>query len=282
MPHHSLDDLSFHELEELIRQHRAGGKQSLFHSKPTSTKHGRRWDKALLVLEVLLILAFLFVFGISARGWLALRQKLPIDGVTLLADPALAASPDESAGLTPPPPIGLRQSQLSGQSASSGVEAQNLSPEVPAHLKKWLQPAQSVGPVTLPEPVAQPATRIMIPSINVDAPVGKGTDWESLKYQVGHHPGTANPGQRGNMVLAAHNDIYGEIFRYLPDVSIGESVTVYASQQRFHYRLTERRIIRPEQVEVMLPTTGPTITLISCYPYLIDTHRIVLFGDLME
>jgi sortase (surface protein transpeptidase) len=32
----------------------------------------------------------------------------------------------------------------------------------------------------------------------------------------------------------------------------------------------------------MLPTTGPTITLISCYPYLIDTHRIVLFGELIE
>lgn len=281
MPHRSLDDLSLHELEELIRQRRAG-KQSLLHTKPISTKHGRRWDKALLVLEILLILVFLLVLGISARGWLALRQKLPIDGVTLLAAPALAASLDESTGLTLPPPIGLRQSQLSGQSASSRVEAQNLSPEIPAHLKKWLQPAQLVGSVILPEPVAQPATRIIIPSINVDAPVGEGTDWESLKYQVGHHPGTANPGQRGNMVLAAHNDIYGEIFRYLPDVTIGESVTVYASEQRFHYRLAERRIIRPEQVEVMLPTTGPTITLISCYPYLIDTHRIVLFGDLVE
>lgn len=75
-------------------------------------------------------------------------------------------------------------------------------------------------------------------------------------------------------------DFYGEIFRYLPDVSIGEILTVYAGEQAFRYQITERRIICPEQVEVMLPTTRPTITLISCYPYLIDTHRIVLFGDL--
>lgn len=289
IPHSSFNDLSPQELEELIRQRRAGvaspllpGKSPTGQAKTASPKPRRGWEKALLAIEILLIVALLLIFSVSARGWLALRQKLPVDGIILLTGPVLAASPVESIGPTPLPPIGLRQSQLSGQSASLRVEAQNLSPEVPAHLKKWLQPAQSIGPMTLPEPVAQPATRIIIPSINVDAPVGEGTDWEALKYQVGHHPGTANPGQRGNMVLAAHNDIYGEIFRYLPNVTIGESVTVYASEQRFHYRLTERRIIRPEQVEVMLPTTGPTVTLISCYPYLIDTYRIVLFGDLVE
>ena len=135
--------------------------------------------------------------------------------------------------------------------------------------------------MAIPEPVSQPGTRIVIPSIGVDAVIGEGTDWESLKYRVGHHSGTANPGERGNSVLAAHNDIYGEIFRYLPDVPIGEIITVYAGAEPFTYRITERKIIRPQQTEVMLPTTEPTVTLISCYPYLIDTHRIVLFGELV-
>ncbi len=135
--------------------------------------------------------------------------------------------------------------------------------------------------MAIPKPVARPGSRIIIPAIEVDAPIGEGTDWEALKYKVGHHPGTANPGERGNMVLAAHNDIYGEIFRYLPDVPTGEIVTVYAGEQSFRYRITERRIILPQQTEVMLPTTDPTVTLISCYPYLIDTHRIVLFGELI-
>ena len=94
-------------------------------------------------------------------------------------------------------------------------------------------------------------------------------------------PAQPIPGQRGNMVLAAHNDIYGEIFRYLPDVPVGEIITIYAGDEAFRYKITERRIITPDQVEVMLPTTGPTTTLISCYPYLIDTHRIVLFGELI-
>ncbi|MCL4294368.1 MAG: sortase [Anaerolineae bacterium] len=72
------------------------------------------------------------------------------------------------------------------------------------------------------------------------------------------------------------------MFRCPPDVPLGEVLTVYAGEAAFRYWITERRIIRPEQVEVMLPTTGPTVTLISCYPYLIDSHRIVLFGELVQ
>ncbi|GIK37142.1 MAG: hypothetical protein BroJett011_09750 [Chloroflexota bacterium] len=235
----------------------------------------------LLLAEILVIAVLLLLTGISARGRLALRQKLPLEGVTMVGVQVLAASPAETAETPTLPPIGWRRPPSSRQTASSGIEAQQQSLETPAHLQRWLQPGLTAPTVFLTEPVVQPATRIVIPTIKVDAPVGEGTDWESLKYRVGHHPGTANPGQRGNMVLAAHNDIYGEIFRYLPDVPLGEVITVYAGEEAFRYWITERRIIRPEQVEVMLPTTGPTVTLISCYPYLIDSHRIVLFGELV-
>ena len=233
------------------------------------------------MIEILLLVGLLFTFGISARGWLALRQKLPLEGVTLIEERAWAAPPTETAGSTSLPPIGWRNSSMANQSPGSETERLNQPPDIPEHLKGLIQPARSQPTLSLPEPVAQPATRIVIPSISIDAPVGEGTDWESLKYKVGHHPGTANPGQRGNMVLAAHNDVYGEIFRYLPGVPVGEIVTVYAGKQVFRYQITERRFILPEQVEVMLPTTGPTLTLISCFPYLIDTHRIILFGELV-
>ena len=214
-------------------------------------------------------MALLATFFISGRGWIAIRQRLPLptDGVTFV-------QPAEALAAPAPPPIGATAGD-----ASQKPPILTQATDVPAHLQGWIDPAP-VQPV--PAPLAAPATRITIPSIDVDAPVTEGTDWESLKYQVGHHPGTANPGQRGNLVLAAHNDVYGEIFRYLPDVPLGEIVTVYAEEQVYRYLITERRIILPNQVEVMARTTGPTLTLISCYPYLIDTHRIVLFGELIE
>jgi sortase A len=110
----------------------------------------------------------------------------------------------------------------------------------------------------------------------------QGDDWETLKLGVGHHLGSANPGERGNMVLSAHNDIYGEIFRYLPDMELEDEIIVHTLTRTYRYVVKARRIIAPTQVEVMDPTREPVVTLISCYPYLIDTQRIVVIGELIE
>lgn len=283
------DNLSVEELEELIRQRRTGFVSPTLTRKPTRVKQTLRsrrkrkgWEKGLFAAEILLITVLLAFFGISARGWMALRQQLPLEGITLLDEAVLAASPSENTGRSSLPPIGWRNSPMADKAAPAKTQSQNQPLETPAHLKRWLQPDSNPPPLTIPDDFVRAGTRIIIPSIGVDAPIGEGTDWESLKYKVGHQPNTANPGQRGNMVLAAHNDIYGELFRYLSDVPVGEIITVYAGDEAFRYQITERRIITPDQVEVMLPTTSPTTTLISCYPYLIDTHRIVLFGELVE
>lgn len=272
----SVNTLSEAELEALIRQRR-GQIPPIPAKNPVNVRAVRprkRWEKALFGAEILALIAILLVTGISARGWLAIRQKLPLDGITLAAQPVQAST--GPAQVLPPP--GWRNQPMANQSAPAPIRP--LDP--PARIQQWLRPNNAVPAIAVPKTEVKQATRILIPSINVDAPVGEGTDWESLKYRVGHHPGTANPGQRGNMVLAAHNDVYGELFRYLPDVPVGEIITVYAGDETFRYKITQRRIITPDQVEVMLPTTGPTVTLISCYPYLIDTHRIVLFGELVS
>ena len=269
----TVDDLSIEVLERLILMRRRQARLAALQGKALKPRSGRplgRWEKLLRLVEVAVVLAVLATFVISGRAWIAIRQRLPlpVDGVTFVQLP-------DAPGTPTPPPIGA--TEMGNVPSAAPVPA--WPTQIPNHLRGWIDstPAQPV-----PAPVALPPTRVVIPSINIDAPVTEGTDWESLKYQVGHQPGTANPGQRGNLVLAAHNDVYGEIFRYLPDVPLGEIVTVYAGEQAYHYRIADRRIILPNQGEVMLPTTGPTLTLISCYPYLIDTYRIVLFGELIE
>ncbi len=151
--------------------------------------------------------------------------------------------------------------------------------EVPPQLRAY---AQALTPVPISTPAPAHATRLQIPALNVDGRVLHGTDWEQLKLGVGHSVGTANSGERGSLVLAAHNDVYGELFRYLDQLKPGDEVIAYAGQQRYRYVITESRIVKPTQVEVMQPTSGPTLTLISCYPYLIDTERIVVFGELQS
>ena len=151
--------------------------------------------------------------------------------------------------------------------------------EIPAHLQPMVQSLSN-----MPVPTAAPdqAIRIQIPAIEIDAPVVQGDAWEQLKKGVGQNVGSANPGQNGNVVLSAHNDVYGELFRYLDKLAPGDQVILYTQQRQFVYVVDRTAIVEPTAVEVMASTGSPTVTLISCYPYLVDKQRIVVFARLQN
>ena len=149
--------------------------------------------------------------------------------------------------------------------------------EIPAHLRDLVG---AITPLPMPTPGPEHAIRIQIPAIGVDAPVVEGDDWEPLKQGAGHHVGSANPGESGNCIISAHNDIFGEIFRDLPDLDLGDKILAHTASQVYRYVVTQKRIIEPTEVSVMYPTSSPVLTLISCYPYGIDTHRVVVIAEL--
>lgn len=152
------------------------------------------------------------------------------------------------------------------------------SGDIPAHLLPALQAFQ---PPPLPTPGPEQPRVIQIPAIDVHAPIVPGVfDWEQLKRGVGHHTGSAQPGQVGNMVLAAHNDIYGEIFRDLEDLRPGDEIHVSTEVRTYTYVVTKIEVVEPTEVQVMEPTDYASATLISCYPYRVNTQRIVVFADL--
>ena len=150
---------------------------------------------------------------------------------------------------------------------------------VPAQYRHLIAP---ITPVPIPTPGPEQPTRIVIPAINADARVVEGDSWEQLKKGAGHHIGSANPGERGNCVISAHNDIYGEIFRDLNELELEDEIIVYAGAQPYRYRVVAKRIIEPTEVEVMDPTPEPILTLITCYPYRIDTHRLIVIAALVQ
>ena len=151
--------------------------------------------------------------------------------------------------------------------------------EIPENLRPLVQ---ALPAVVIPTPGPRQATRIVIPAINVDAPVVQGDGWEQLRRGVGQHIGTASPGQNGNLVVSAHNDIFGEIFRDLDRLAPGDIITIHTMSERFNYVITGSDVVEPTAVEVMQRTSAPTATLISCYPYLVDTKRIVVFAELED
>jgi sortase A len=237
---------------------------------PAATGHGRSRlgrlrDRLLLVVEVAALVGLVVVLLSSYDTLRTLNSEVAV-AREVQRDPIVAA--------TPTPLVYF--DRLPGGHTSPNSPG-GAVPDVPVHLQKWVQPAPA-QPV--PTPSAARPNRIVIPSINVDAPVVSGVSWEDLKKGVGHLPGSANPGERGNLYLAAHNDIFGEIFRYLDNLELGDEFLVYSGDHSFRYVVTSKRVIEPTDVSVMYPSTKPIATLQTCYPYLVDTHRLVVIGEL--
>jgi sortase A len=245
-----------HVLDELVLEEEAN-------RQPLRVRWDWLRDKSLLLVELIVLAALVLVLLSSV---VTLNE---INRDTSQAQEALLPT------LTPTPLI--RVAILPGGHTPPDSPGGSAPEEIPAHLRDLVS---AITPLPMPTPGPEQAIRIQIPAIKVDAPVVEGDDWEALKQGAGHHIGTANPGESGNCAVSAHNDIFGEIFRDLPDLDLGDEVFVHTASQVYRYVVTQKRIIQPTEVSVMYPASSPVLTLISCYPYGIDTHRVVVVSEL--
>lgn len=221
-------------------------------------------SRALVVVEVAAAIGFLYIL-LSGAGALK-RLNAEVAEALSLGEPAptpLITAVVLPSGHTPP---------------TSPGGAQPNEAEIPENLRPLIQ---SLPYVAIPTPGPEHARSIFIPKLwNDAAPVVQGDGWDQLRKGVGQYIGSGNPGENGNLVLSAHNDIFGELFRDLDRLEPGDEIVVSTSTQDYTYRVTGLRIVSPTEVSVLEPTAKPTITLISCYPYLVDNQRIVVFGAL--
>jgi sortase A len=125
-------------------------------------------------------------------------------------------------------------------------------------------------------------TRILIPKIEMDAIVVEGASRKELSAGPGHMKQTAEPGETGNAVITAHRDTF---FRHIYELTKGDQIQVRRSGRTFTFEVTGKRIVVPEDISVIKPTTDPQLTLITCYPtYYIGPapKRLVVFSRLVE
>lgn len=151
-------------------------------------------------------------------------------------------------------------------------------------------PARAVAIPFVSQTAFPAATRIEIPKIAVDSTVTLlGTKyvngelvWETPKFSVGHHLGTANPGENGNAVFSGHisspisNE--GNVFQRLPEVKTGDDIIVHSPAAVIRYVVTETEVVDPSHVEIMDATARPQATLITCYPDWVYSHRFVVIA----
>jgi sortase A len=106
--------------------------------------------------------------------------------------------------------------------------------------------------------------RIEIPRLGVSAVIRAGSDAKTLRLAVGHVPGTAMPGEAGNVGLAGHRDTF---FRRLRDIQPDDEIRLVTPEGTYVYRVSRTNVVEPRDTWVLDPTPTPALTLVTCYPF---------------
>jgi LPXTG-site transpeptidase (sortase) family protein len=172
-------------------------------------------------------------------------------------------------------------------------QVQSASQLVTAQAPATLGPALTKTPA----PVQAP-DRIVIPAIKLDAPVVPATlrtilyhekvypQWVAPDvFAAGWDTTSATPGIFNNTVLFGHHNAHGEVFRHLVNLEVGDLIVVYSGKNRFTYIIVLKMILpeRNEPVDVrlqnarwILPSDDERLTLLTCWPYTSNTHRLII------
>ena len=120
---------------------------------------------------------------------------------------------------------------------------------------------------------------LSIPKLDLNVGIGEGVDNETLKYSVGHFSDTAMPGQKGNFCVIGHRSYtYGEFFNRLDEIEENDEIIVEYNGKEFKYKVTEIKVVKPEEISVLNQSEEEEITLITCTPIRVGSHRLIIKG----
>ena len=124
---------------------------------------------------------------------------------------------------------------------------------------------------------------IKIPSIDVNLPIYHGTDTATLDKGIGHLFGTALPvgGESTHTVLTGHTGLgNATMFDQLTSVKMGDYFYIETAGRHLKYQVTDIRVVLPHETESLNKVEGKDLaTLITCTPYGVNTHRLLVTGE---
>jgi sortase A len=124
--------------------------------------------------------------------------------------------------------------------------------------------------------------RITIPKLGVDMTMYEGIRMPTLDNGPGHWPGSAMPGEAGNVVVAGHRTTKHKVFRNVDQLEPGDEIVFHDASGTHTYTVRHTEIVQPDAVWIVNPTATPTATLFACHPPGSTRERIVVFADLVS
>lgn len=177
----------------------------------------------------------------------------------------------------------------------------NYNKLLAAEMHSYISPSTRVSDNVIVDPNANvPVSddpRVIVPKINVDAPLVFGLDsldnattQKALEDGVVHYPipgASSLPGQTGNSVFLGHSSHtvfdqgnYKFVFVLLPRMEKGDLYYIHYEGKRYVYRVTRKQVITPDQVgELVIDTNKPMSTLVTCVPIGTNAKRLLVFGE---
>jgi LPXTG-site transpeptidase (sortase) family protein len=154
------------------------------------------------------------------------------------------------------------------------------------------------------EEISPPDNRLIIPRLGIHAPIQKPDNvnlrlenWDEIEKQIQNSlrdgvvnfPGTANPGEKGNAFITGHSSYYPllpgkykDIFALLPEIEIGEEIQVWQNQQKFIYRVSEKKEVSPSETSVLNNSDDSRLTLMTCTPLGTALRRLIVTSHLVN
>jgi sortase A len=266
--------------------------------KMSKREHHNPNDRPRSILGQLLILIGIFFLGVALSLWVAAPLGSPpsdsagmsrstADAID--APPIASSTPPLMESLSPSTPIpDARPTAPVG--ARSTITATPTPPASPAR-------AAITSPVFTAAPTLPRATHIAIPSVGIDAKiVDVGTQVVTIAgqtvrqlqvadYAAGHDSQSANPGEGGNIVISGHDDWKGEVFKNLHLAKLGDELLLTTPESTHRYVITEIIYRKDSGASLtdrlaagrfLAPMPEERVTLVTCWPYGVDTHRLIV------
>ncbi len=165
----------------------------------------------------------------------------------------------------------------------TGREQSRLHREL---IQQWAAPPVASGPHRPRLPLGSGIAIIYIPALGKDYQkvVVEGVGVPDLKRGPGHYPGTALPGEIGNVVISGHRTTYGAPFNRVDTLRVGDAIVLETRDAFFTYRVTGQQVVTPTSIEVTYPVPGhkgatPTqrlLTLTTCNPKYSAAQRLII------
>jgi len=197
----------------------------------------QRWPAVIRLIEAVLMVAGIALIGFAlfarVEGYLASQAALRTFESEVFSSAAALAADSNQAPLPEPDFTGWDQDRV--------LAYQQPAPEL-----------------------AVPIAVLQIPKIHLVVPVFRGTGSLTLNHGAGLIAGTAQPGEDGNIGIAAHRDGF---FRGLKDLAAGDTIELRTRQGKDVYKIDRLQVVSPREVSVLGPQREPSLTLVTCYPF---------------